>query len=415
MIINAQQIIEAVNVYDVLKDFIDLKKRGTSYTGCCPFHDEKTPSFSVSPVKNIYKCFGCGAGGNAVTFLMEHEKMSFPEAIKRLSQYCNIAVEYKEMTEKEKSAYELREKDKAASYVLMRQINKYYYAQTWAGVSLLDSENVIVDNRVFTWKTIQAFQISFAPNGTIIKNISEQQWSKDQLLKIGIVKSGEKGAYDFFRDRTLFPVFDAQGKICGFSGRKLSDNINKQNPKYINTPETAIYNKAKLLFGLYQSRKAIQKRGRAYLTEGATDVISLHNFGIENVVAPCGTALTRQQVKLLKRFTNFAVLLYDGDKAGKKAIEKNTPMLLKEGMKVRVVILPDGEDPDSFIRRVGTKMFKDYCDSKLNQFDPIYWIMEQNWEDREDPFEKEYVMDLAASLLSYIPSSTVMETYLKAL
>ena len=442
MITNHVDIITATNIVDVIQQYVpDLKKKGTSHIACCPFHSEKSPSFSVSPAKQIYTCFGCGETGNVVSFLMNHQKMDFPEAIKTLSSYCNIPVEYKKMNEAERAAYDKKEKEQAAAYLAMHQVNSWYYQNTWNHCALHPDDIINIDGRTFKFSTIQDFKISYATGGNIlVKTYKLKHWLLETLVSVGLVKQGERGAYDFFRERTLFPVFSLRGKEIGYTARKPQADKNKSNPKYINTGETAIYDKSRILFGIHQNHKAISKRGYAYLVEGAIDVITLYDIGIQNVVAPCGTALTVGQARQLKKFTSVVHLLFDGDSAGRKAIETKVPILLKEGFKVQVMLMPDGLDPDDMARNTIKKHlakaqenkrngrqafedaydlakadFKNYVDNRENIFDPIYWILENFWEDRNDHFKREEALDLAASLLSNVQKKSIREAYIKAL
>ena len=345
-----QEIFETARIEDVVGDFVKLSRNGANLKGLCPFHNEKTPSFIVSPAKNIYKCFGCGAGGGPVQFIMSHEQLSYPEALKELARKYNIEVIEDAMTEEEEIRFKLTDN----LYVINTFARDYFTKQlmeTSAGRSIGLS---YFKQRGFREETIKKFNLGFAPatGKQFIEAAQKASFESDLMVEAGLAKNGR----DFFRDRVMFPILNMSGKTLGFGGRILTSN--KKAPKYINTPETEVYNKRKTLFGIYQARKAIVKQDNCYLVEGYTDVISLHQDGIENVVAASGTALTSEQIRLIQRFSRNVTMLFDGDNAGIKAAMRGLNIVIEHDMNVRIVSLPDGEDPDSYLRKVGFQLSK---------------------------------------------------------
>ncbi|MCS6818537.1 MAG: DNA primase, partial [Chitinophagales bacterium] len=355
--LSIQRIIEESRVEEVIGEHVSLKKRGANYIGLCPFHHEKTPSFIVSPSKNIFKCFGCGKAGNAVTFLMEHAQMNYVEALKYLAKKYNIEIE--ETTQQ--TSDEEQEKQKLAESILVANS----FAQKFFTDYLLHTEKGKIGlsyflERGYDKKIIEKFQLGFAPadGDTFARHALSNAFNKDILSKAGLISSNESHVRDFFRNRVIFPIHHTNGKILGFAGRVLAKN--DSSPKYINTPENEVYIKSKILYGAYFARQAIRKMDECLLVEGYTDVISLHQAGIENVMASGGTSLTTEQIRLIKRLTNNITILYDGDQAGIKAALRGTDMILEEGLNVRVVMLPDGEDPDSFAQKFGAERTLQY-------------------------------------------------------
>lgn len=348
-----QNIIDQARVEEVVGDFVHLKRAGANLKGNCPFHDEKTPSFVVSPAKNIYKCFGCGAAGDPLKFVMEHEQMNYPEALRYLATKYRIEVVEDEQPFNEEVKEQQTFKD--ALFIAMKFAAKYYHE------NLLESEEgkaiglSYFKQRGFSTKTIEDFQLGYAPDGfeTFTKHAQSSGYQIDILQKSGLIKIKEgRSPYDFFRARVMFPIHNLSGKVVAFGGRILTKDV--KQAKYINSPETDIYTKGNLVYGIYQAKNEIRKQGACFLVEGYTDVLSLYQAGIQNVVASSGTALTKEQVKLIKRFTQNIILIYDGDKAGINAALRGVDIMLEEEMDVRVVILPDGEDPDSFVKNRGT-------------------------------------------------------------
>ncbi len=341
-----QKIFDAARIEEVVGDFVTLKRRGVNYIGLCPFHNEKTPSFTVSPAKGIFKCFGCGKAGNAVKFVMEHEHYSYPEALKYIARKYGIEVEEKELTSEEKQQMDERE----GLFALNTFISKYFQQQLFEDEEGKSVGLTYFKERGFLESTIKKFQLGYARDAwdDYSKFAISNGYSKTFLVKTGLsIDKGDR-LMDRFRGRVLFPIHNLTGKVIGFGGRILSSE--KSTAKYVNSPESEIYNKSKSLYGIYFARNAIVKQDNCYLVEGYTDVISLHQAGIENVVASSGTSLTEDQIKLIKRFTPNITILYDGDAAGIKASFRGIDLILFQGMNVKIVLFPDGEDPDSYAR-----------------------------------------------------------------
>jgi DNA primase len=341
-----QTIVETAHVEEVVGDFVNLKKRGVNYIGLCPFHNEKTPSFVVSPAKGIYKCFGCGKAGNAVNFVMEHEHYSYPEALRYLAKKYSIEIEEEELTPEMQQELDERE----SMFTLNTFINSYFQD------NLFNSEEgkaiglSYFKERGFLEVTIKKFQLGYALDkwDDYSKHAVDNGFKKDILFKTGLsIDKGDK-MMDRFRGRVMFPIHNLTGKVIGFGGRIL--NKEKSAAKYVNSPQSDIYDKSKTLYGIYFARNAILKQNKCYLVEGYTDVISMHQAGIENVVASSGTSLTVDQIKLIKRFTPNITILYDGDPAGIKASFRGINLILEQGLNVKIVLFPEGEDPDSFVR-----------------------------------------------------------------
>jgi DNA primase len=352
-------------IEDVVGDFVNLKRAGANMKGLCPFHDEKSPSFSVSPAKNIYKCFGCGAAGDPIKFVMEHEKMSYPEALRYLAAKYRIEIEETESSNEDKEQQTLRD----SLYIAMKYAAQYYHEQL-----LQEEEGRAVGwsyfkSRGFSERTIEAYQLGYASEAynAFAGAAAKAGYQTDVLEQAGLVRVKEgRDPYDFFRARVMFPIHNLTGKVVAFGGRILTKD--PKQPKYINTPETEIYTKGQLLYGIYQAKAEIRKQDVCYLVEGYTDVLSLYQAGISNVVASSGTALTKEQVKLIRRFTFNIVLLYDGDAAGIKAAIRGVDIMLEEGMDVKVVVLPDGEDPDSYVKAHGSDATLDFIHQSKKDF-----------------------------------------------
>ena len=345
----SQSTIEAVfntmDIYDTVSEFVSLTKKGVNYTGCCPFHDEKTPSFSVSASKQIFKCFGCGKGGNAIQFLME-KNMSYPEAIKHLANKFNVSITYDESS-KEKE--EENEKLEQAEKVLIAAERKYIeFINSENGN---DAKNYLINSRGYDRETIIDWRLGFAPKGNVIRKIASEKGIISACVDAGIINTKDGNTYDVQQGRIIFPIHNHLGKLVGFGGRILDENDAKTYAKYLNTKETILYNKSAVIYGLYKSAKAIKENGFAILVEGYTDVISFHKANADMTVATCGTALTDAHAKLLKRFTDHVIIARDGDTAGKRAIIRDIEVLLKYGFKVEVLPLTDGEDPDNLAKK----------------------------------------------------------------
>jgi DNA primase len=400
-----QEVFETAKIEEVVEEFVRLKRRGVNMIGLCPFHNEKTPSFTVSPSKNIFKCFGCGQGGGPVQFLMEHENLSYPEAIRYLAKKYGI-----ELEETGTSPEYLAEQQKLDSYYIINKFAADFFQQ-----QLFESDrgkNIALPyfkERGFREGTIKNFGLGYAPKDwkALLEEAKKHQYNEDFLKELGLVS--QKG-FDFFRDRVMFPIFNLSGKVVGFGGRILEKKA--KAPKYINSPETEIYNKSKILYGAYQAKNAIRKEDECILVEGYTDVISLHQAGIENVVASSGTSLTTGQVQMIKRFTPNIKILYDGDPAGVKAALRGLDLVLEEDMNVKVVLLPEGEDPDSHVKNVGATDFKQYLDEKAQDF--IFFkanILMQ--EGKSDPVKKVGLIRSVVESIARIPDPIKRSLYVK--
>lgn len=388
-----QEVFDNVQVEDLIQDYVTLKRRGVNMIGLCPFHDEKTPSFTVSPNKNIYKCFGCGKGGGPVQFIMEHDQLSFPEAIRALAAKYNITLE--EDNKKDDQEYAAQKKQEESLYIINDFALQYYTDNLF---NTQDGKLIGLSyfkERGFLEATIQKFQLGFAldnSKGLVTKALSNQ-FKEDYLKEVGLMS--QRG-YDFFRNRVMFPIHSVSGKVIAFAGRTLSTQ--KSQPKYINSPETPIYNKRKILYGMHLAKAAIRKKENCLIVEGYTDVISLVQNGIENVVASSGTALTSAQVRLVKRFTDNVTFLYDGDTAGVKAAMRGLDLVLENGMNVSLVLLPDGEDPDSFVKANGNAGFEAYIEKEAKDF--IFFKMDLLLKESEsDPIKKaKVIQDIIVSI-----------------
>jgi DNA primase len=356
-----EAVFSSVRIDEVVDEFLTLKKRGVNLIGLCPFHNEKTPSFTVSPSRNIFKCFGCGRGGNAIQFLMEHEGISYPEAIRYLAKKYSIEIEETAQPEIPDT-----EKQKTESLFLINKYATEYYKHQLLETDLGKSVGLgYFKQRGFLLKTIQKFELGFAPSDRnhFTAEATNKGYNIDFLRELGLTTSSDR---DFFCNRIIFPIHSLSGKVIAFAGRQLQQN--KQGPKYLNSKESLIYNKSKVLYGLHFARNAIRKENRCLLVEGYTDVLSLVQSGIENIVASSGTSLTHEQIRLVKRYTQNIVVIYDGDPAGVKAALRGIDLILEENMNVELVLLPDGEDPDSYLRKVGVKEFKDFLKNESRDF-----------------------------------------------
>ena len=361
-----QRIMDAARIEEVIGDFVSLKKRGANHIGCCPFHNEKTPSFYVSPSKGIFKCFGCGEAGDVVKFLMKHEHYTYPEALRWLAQKYNIEIQEEEQTEEQKE----RQNERDALFHVSEFAQKYFADLLYndemgraVGLSYFHS-------RGLSDEVIKNFGLGYCLDewSNFTDHARKNGYSDIVLEKTGltIFKEETKKAYDRFRGRVMFPIYSISGRVLGFSGRVLSSE--KQAAKYVNSPDSDIYNKSRILYGLYQARTAISKANKCYLVEGNIDVISMHQSGVENTVASCGTSLTTEQIRLIKRYTPNVTVLYDGDSAGIKAALRAVNLLFSEGMHVRCVLFPDGEDPDSYAQKYGSSALQDYLASHEDNF-----------------------------------------------
>lgn len=412
------KIIEAARVEEVLGEFITLKKRGANLLGLCPFHGEKTPSFTVSPVKGIYKCFGCGKAGNSVNFIMDHLQLSYPEALKWLAKKYSI-----EVVEREVTPEELEKQTERESMLIVMQ-----YAQRYFTDNMLNTdEGKSVGHGYFLERglredIISKFQLGYS--------LEERRAFSEAAVKAGYqpkyaVKTGMsilsnnhaegteitvKDIFDRYAGRVMFPIHDDGGRVVAFGGRTLSTD--KKVAKYINSPETDIYNKSKILYGLWLGKKSIQQNDVCYLVEGYMDVIAMHQAGIENVVASSGTSLTIEQIKSIHRFTNNVVVLYDGDEAGQKASNRAIPLLLEEGMNVKLLMFPDNDDPDSFSRKVTAEEFKNYLLENVQDF-LIFKAKKLSAETKNDPIKRASVIKDIVDSIALIPDNIIRSVYIK--
>jgi DNA primase len=408
------KILDTAQIEDVVRDFVNLKKAGSLLKGNCPFHQEKTPSFVVNPNKNIFKCFGCGKGGDSVSFIMEHEKFTFPEALRYLAQKYHIEVEETQVSTEEKQVQD----EKESLLIALNYAAKFYQTQ------LTETEDgkaiglSYFKERGFLDDTIQTFQLGYSPDSfdTFYNQAIKDGYNEEILLKAGLIKEKNGKHYDFFRDRVMFPIFNVSGKVVAFGGRMLksakSDNPNVYNPKYINTAETDVYHKSQVLYGISHAKAEIRKHDVCYLVEGYTDVISLYQAGIKNVVASSGTALTKEQVQLIKRFTQNMVILYDGDAAGIKAALRGLDIVLEQGLNVKLVLLPDSEDPDSFVKKNGTDATLDFIQKKQQDF--ILFKATQGIEEvKNDPVKKSEVIKDIVESIAKVDDNIKRQLYIK--
>ena len=414
MIKNVEEI-RKTPVEDVLKNFVELKPKGGKFFALCPFHQEKTPSFVVDPGRNNYHCFGCGESGDGVSFLMEHQGLTYPEALEEAARIGQVRVEYENHINRNEFIQQSKEQQdrKKILFQTLAEITQAYIDHTFHPSINWTQDQIECAGRIYRFATLQKFKICYAP-GFEKKNFIKdgKRWSNEVLLELGVLKSSNKGGvYDFFRDRLLFPILDHQGRVVGFGGRKPKDDKRLNIPKYLNSPESLAYQKGKVLYGLYQNKKGIRKKG-ALLVEGYTDVCSLYEFGIDNAVASCGTALTDDQAKLLKRYTNKVTILRDGDSAGIVAAMKDVEILVKAGLNVKVCLLDQGHDPDSFIRKHKKKGFEIFLEKKTQ--DGLIWRVMEEW-DEEDNFLQNEALNLAGELLAYIQEKSLRQTYIKDL
>lgn len=358
-----QQIVNRIDIVDIISGFVKLKRRGANYLGLCPFHDENTPSFTVSPTKEIYKCFGCGKSGNTITFLMEHEKYTYVEAIRWLAKKYGIEIEETDTSPE----YKQHQQASESLYAINNFAQKFFSEKLFQTEEGQSVGLGYLKERGFRENTIQKFEIGYCPSDNSFSDTAlEKQYNKDLLLKSGLCRSRDGSLTDNYSERIIFPIHNQTGKIIGFGARILISNT--KAPKYINTPENEIYNKSKILYGLWQARQAIGKRDECILVEGYTDVVSLHQAGIENTVASGGTSLTRDQLRLIKKITPNLTILYDGDAAGIAAALRGLDIALEEGLNVKIVNLPSPEDPDSFVRKFGASAFETFLRDHKQDF-----------------------------------------------
>lgn len=395
------KILEAAQIEEVVGDFVHLKKRGSSLIGNCPFHNEKTPSFNVSPSKGIYKCFGCGKGGDAVRFIMDHEKYSYPEALKYLAAKYKIEVEETVQSPAQMAADDRRE----SLYIVSAWAARFFQDTMWETQGGQAIGLGYFKERGFREDIIKKFELGYSPDEwDALLNKAVQAGHKESYLEeTGLIVRNDKGKlYDRFRGRVMFPIHNFTGRIIGFGGRTLKTD--KNVPKYVNSPESDIYHKSNVLYGLFHAKRSIRELDNCYLVEGYADVLSVHQAGIENVVASSGTSLTTEQIRLIGRFTRNVTILYDGDAAGIKASLRGLDMILEEGLNVRVVLFPDGHDPDSYVREVGSSAFKTYIER--NQKDFILYKTSILLKDAgNDPIKKAGIIREVVESIARIPDS----------
>jgi DNA primase len=403
-----ERIIETARIEEVVSDFVILRKRGVNLLGLCPFHNEKTPSFTVSPAKGIYKCFGCGKAGNTVNFIMEHEHLSYPEALRHLAKRYNIEIEEEAADPKAKA----EDTEKESLYIVSAFAQKYY-----TDLLLNHPEGKAIglsyfSERGFSMATIEKFQLGYSLNewDGFTKTALGSGYRLEYLEKTGLTITGEGKQYDRFRGRVLFPIHNISGRVIGFGGRILKTDA--KSPKYVNSPETDIYHKSKVLYGLYFSKKAIIGEDNCFLVEGYTDVISMHQAGVENVVASSGTSLTVEQIRLIGRYTKNVTVLYDGDAAGIKASLRGIDLILEEGLNVKVVLFPDGDDPDSYSKKVGNTEFKEFITANAKDF-ILFKTGLLLSETQNDPIKKAGLIRDIVQTIARIPDPIIRAAYLK--
>ncbi len=405
------KIMDATNIVDVVSDFVTLRKAGVNYKGLCPFHDDKTPSFMVSPSKNICHCFACGEGGNAVNFLMKHEQITYPEALRWLAKKYNIEIQEKELTDEEKQQQSDRE-----SMLIVNEWALGYFQDVLKN----DPDGIAIGKQYFRSRgirddIIEKFRLGFAlpKRDALALAAKAKGYQEEFLVKTGLCIRNERGVYDRYAGRVIFPWLNVSGRVVAFGGRLLDSRTKGVQQKYVNSPDSEIYHKERELYGLFQAKKAIAKEDRVYMVEGYTDVIAMHQAGIENVVANSGTALSIHQIKLLRRFTQNITLLYDGDEAGIHAAMRGTDMLLSEGMNIKVLLLPDGDDPDSFSKKHSAQELKDYIEK--NQTDFITFKTRLTVENVTDPVKRSEAIGGIVKSISVIPDQILRSTYLSEL
>jgi len=404
------RILDAAQIVDVVSEFVTLRRRGVNYIGLCPFHNEKTASFSVSPSKGVCKCFSCGKGGNSVHFIMEHEQLSYYEALKYLAKKYHIEFKERELTNEEKQAQNTRE-----SMFIINQFARDYFQNILKNhVEGRSVGGAYFRQRGFRDDIIEKFQLGYSieERDALAQEALRKGYQKEFLVKTGLCyETDDNRVVDRFRGRVLFPVHTLSGKVVAFGGRILSTE-NKKLAKYVNSPESEIYHKSNELYGIYFAKQAIVKQDRCFLVEGYTDVISMHQSGVENVVSSSGTALTPGQIRLIHRFTNNITVIYDGDMAGIKASVRGIDMLLEEGMNIKVVLLPDGDDPDSFARKHNATDFQAYISAHEVDFIRFKTNLLLN-ESAKDPMKRaELISDLVKSI-AIIPEAIVRDVYAK--
>ena len=414
------KIMDATNIVDVVGEFVTLRKAGTNYKGLCPFHDDTTPSFMVSPSKQICKCFACGEGGTAINFLMKHEQITYPEALRWLAKKYNIDIQEKELTDEEKR----EQSDRESMFIVNEWAVNYFH-----DVLINDPDGIAIGKQYFRSRGIrddivEKFNLGYAlsQRDALAKAALKAGYQEEFLIKTGLCverkdqegrRKEDSPLADRYAGRVIFPWLNVSGKVVAFGGRLLDSRTKGVQQKYVNSPDSEIYHKERELYGLYQAKKAIAKEDRVYMVEGYTDVIAMHQCGLENVVANSGTALSNYQIKLLRRFTQNITLLYDGDEAGIHAAMRGTDMLLAEGMNIKVLLLPDGDDPDSFSRKHSAQEFRDYIEKNATDF--ISFKTRLTVENVTDPVKRSEAIGGIVKSISVIPDQILRSTYLSEL
>ncbi len=403
-----ERIFDAAQITDVVSEFVSLKRRGVNLLGLCPFHNEKTPSFTVSPAKGIFKCFGCGKGGNAVNFIMEHEHLSYPEALRWLAKKYHIEIEEKEVTPEELAKQNERESILVVTQYAARQFTENLF-HGHEGMALGLS---YFRERGFADAVLRKFEVGYCneKRDDFTKKAIAAGYKSEYLVSSGLTIDKEGYMFDRFAGRIMFPIHSLSGQVLGFGGRIIKSD--PKAAKYVNTPETEVYHKSRIVYGIFQARQAIIKEDRCYLVEGYTDVLSMHESGVENVVASSGTALTQEQIRLIKRFTPNITMLYDGDPAGIKASLRGTDMVLEEGMNVRIVVLPDGEDPDSYSKKVSDEEYRRYL--KENETDFIRFKTKILLDEAQsDPVRRANLVREVVRSIAVIPDQITRTVYVR--
>ena len=407
--LTVEKIKDAANIVDVVSEFVSLRRSGANYKGLCPFHNERTPSFFVSPSRGICHCFSCGRGGTPINFIMEHEQMTYVEALRWLARKYNIEIKERELTDKER-----QEQSERDSMFIVNEWAADYFKQI-----LLESEggNSIglqyFRSRGFRDDIISKFHLGYdvQDRHQLAREAQAKGYQLDFLLKTGICYKNDRSEYiDRYAGRVIFPWLSVSGKIVGFGGRLLDSRTKGVAQKYVNSPDSEIYHKDQLLYGIYQAKKAISREDRVYMVEGYTDVISMHQCGIENVVANSGTALSVHQIRMLHRFTSNITLLYDGDAAGIHAALRGTDMILAEGMNIKVLVLPDGDDPDSFARKHSSADFKQYIED--HQVDFIQFKTNLMLNGVTDPAKRSEAINSIVQSIAVVPNQILRDTYI---
>ncbi len=406
--ITISKIFDSIDIIDVISDFVHLKRKGANYLGLCPFHNEKTPSFTVSPAKGIFKCFGCGKGGNSVNFIMEHEHLSYPEALKYLAKKYGIEIEERELSEEEKKL----SNEKESLLIVSEYASKYFAEQLFQTDEGVEIGLSYFRERGFNEQIIKEFKLGYSPEkrDALTQSALIKGYKLEFLQRTGLTISKENYSFDRFAGRVMFPICGLSGQVIGFGGRTLKSD--KKIAKYLNSPESPIYNKSKVLYGLFQAKQEIIKKELCYLVEGYTDVLSLHMSGIKNVVASSGTSLTVDQIRLLHRFTSDVTILYDGDSAGIKASLRGIDMLLEQGLNVRVLLFPEGEDPDSFSKKHSSIETIEYIENNEQDFISFKAHL-LNEEAKNDPIKRSNLITNIVKSISVIDDKIKQSVYIQ--